>query len=40
MRFEYLLESPHRGDSYKYTKRMIFRIYIEETIQKNPLFML
>ena len=25
MRFVYLLESPRRGDSYKYTKRMIHK---------------
>ena len=35
MRFVYLLESPRRGDSNKYTKRMIHK-----NIQKNPLFML
>ena len=32
----YLLESPRRGDSNKYTKRMIHK----KTVQKDPLLML
>ena len=36
IRFVYLLESPRRGDSNKYTKRMIHK----ETVQKYQLFML
>ena len=35
IRFGYLLESPHWGDSNKYTKRMIYK-----TVQKYSLFML
>ena len=37
LRFGYLLEWPRRGNSNKYTKRMI---YIKIAIQKYPLFML
>ena len=37
-RFVYWLESPRRGDSNKYTKRL-FSIHIK-TVQKYPLFML
>ena len=36
IRFGYLLESPRRGDSNKYTKRMIYK----RTVQKYPLIML
>ena len=36
IRFGYLLESPCRGDSNKYTKRMICK----RTVQNYPLFML
>ena len=36
IRFVYLLESPRRGDSNKYTKRMIHK----RTVQKYPYFML
>ena len=36
IRFGYLLESPRRGDSKKYTKGMIYK----RTVQKYPLFML
>ena len=36
IRFVYLLESPRRGDSNKYTKRMIHK----KTVQKYPVWML
>ena len=36
IRFVYLLESPRRGDSNKYTKRMIHK----KSVQKYPLIML
>ena len=44
IRFLYLLESPRRGDSNKYTKRVILtntqNVLFIKNVQKYPLFML
>ena len=33
IRFVYLLESPHRGDSNKYTKRIIYKKKVFKSIR-------